>query len=39
MLVLPMGLKSSNNSSQTEPGTPLELDVELGAVTPFNPLG
>ena len=39
MLVLPMGLKSSNNSSQTEPGTPLELDIELGDVPKINPLG
>ena len=28
MLSLPRNLKSSNNSSQTEPGTPLELDFE-----------
>ena len=39
MLVLPLNLKSSNNSSQTEPGTPLELDIELGAVPNMNPLG
>ena len=39
MLVLPLNLKSSNNSSQTEPGTPLELDIELGAVPHINPLG
>lgn len=39
MLVLPLNLKSSNNSSQTEPGTPLELDIELGPVPHINPLG